>query len=212
YTTGQITVKAVADNVFQEQMEGISSAVTEDMGDGLKKASFTFHCDETYASAERPQKLMLLIVGNSTDYKGSLWFDDICLSYIEEEDIYVDASVAPDSAVSLSGNADTLTVNGEPVDYADSVRLADPDADEETAAVYQYLKAVGESGSTIYGHMEDTVLKAGTSSLIWSDTQDMTGSISGIVGLDCGNLFDGFAAKYNSRYGGSLSETTEGNI
>ena len=212
YTTGQITVKAVADNVFQEQMEGISSAVTEDMGDGLKKASFTFHCDETYASAERPQKLMLLIVGNSTDYKGSLWFDDICLSYIEEEDIYVDASVAPDSAVSLSGNADTLTVNGEPVDYADSVRLADPDADEETAAVYQYLKAGGESGSTIYGHMEDTVLKAGTSSLSWSDTQDMTGSISGIVGLDCGNLFDGFAAKYNSRYGGSLSETTEGNI
>ena len=40
----------------------------------------------------------------------------------------------------------------------------------------------------------------------------MTGSISGIVGLDCGNLFDGFAAKYNSRYGGSLPETTEGNI
>lgn len=212
YTTGQITVKAVSDNVFQEQMEGISSAVTEDMGDGLKKASFTFHCDEAYASAECPQKLMLLIVGNSTDYKGSLWFDDIRLSYIEEEDIYVDASVAPDSAVRLSGNADTLTVNGEPVDYADSVRLADPDADEETAAVYQYLKAVGESGSTIYGHMEDTVLKAGTSSLSWSDTQDMTGSISGIVGLDCGNLFDGFAAKYNSRYGGSLPETTEGNI
>lgn len=212
YTTGQITVKAASDNVFQEQMEGISSAVTEDMGDGLKKASFTFHCDEAYASAERPQKLMLLIVGNSTDYKGSLWFDDIRLSYIEEEDIYVDASVAPDSAVRLSGNADTLTVNGEPVDYADSVRLADPDADEETAAVYQYLKAVGESGSTIYGHMEDTVLKAGTSSLSWSDTQDMTGSISGIVGLDCGNLFDGFAAKYNSRYGGSLPETTEGNI
>ena len=171
YTTGQITVKAVSDNVFQEQMEGIS-----------------------------------------TDYKGSLWFDDIRLSYIEEEDIYVDASVAPDSAVRLSGNADTLTVNGEPVDYADSVRLADPDADEETAAVYQYLKAVGESGSTIYGHTEDTVLKAGTSSLSWSDTQDMTGSISGIVGLDCGNLFDGFAAKYNSRYGGSLPETTEGNI
>ena len=32
------------------------------------------------------------------------------------------------------------------------------------------------------------------------------------MGLDCGNLFDGFAAKYNSRYGGSLPETTEGNI
>lgn len=40
YTTGQITVKAVSDNVFQEQMEGISSAVTEDMGDGCRISVF----------------------------------------------------------------------------------------------------------------------------------------------------------------------------
>ena len=212
YTTGQITVKAASDNVFQEQMEGIDSALTEDAGGTLKKASFTFKCDEGYAASEKPEKLLLLIVGNSTDYCGSLWFDNIRLSCVEEEDIYVDAVVTPDTETRLSGNSESLTVNGESVAYADSVRLADPEADEQTVAAYQYLKAVGESKGTIYGHMEDTVLKAGDSSLSWSDTQDMTGSISGIVGLDCGNLFDGFAQKYNSRYGGSLPETTEGNI
>lgn len=212
FTTGQITLKAASDNVFQEQMQGIADAAAEDAGGTLKKASFTFQCDTEYAAAERPEKLLLLIVGNSTDYKGSLWFDNVRLSHVDEADIYEDVEVAPDTDTSLYGNASTLTVNDEAVSYASRVRLADPRADEQTVAVYQYLKAVGESGGTIYGHMEDTVLKAGISSLSWSDTQDMTGSIAGIVGLDCGNLFDGFAAKYNTRYGGNLPETTEGNI
>lgn len=212
YTTGQITIKAASDNVFQEQMQGISTAPTEDAEGTLKKASFQFSCDEGYAASERPGKLMLLIVGNSTDYKGSLWFDNIRLSYVEEEDVYVDATVPAQTQTSLYGDADGLTVNGATVNYAENVRLADPDADVQTVALYQYLKAVGESEGTIYGHMEDTVLKAGTSALSWSDTEDMTGSPAGINGLDCGNLFDGFAAKYNSRYGGSLPETTEGNI
>ena len=77
-------------------------------------------------------------------------------------------------------------------------------------ALYQYLKRSGESDAVIFGHMEDTVLKAGDSSLSWSDTQDITGSQAGLDGLDCGNLFDGFAAKYNARFGTNLPETTEG--
>ena len=216
YTTGQITIKATAsenNDVFQEQMQGINDVVTEEAGGTIKKASFSFKCDEGYAASERPGKLLLLIVGNNTDYNGSLWFDDICLSHQEIDDGYVDAAVAAQEGNTVvSGDASGLTVNGETVSYAGSVRLADPDADAETVALYQYLKAVGESDAVIFGHMEDTVLKAGSSSLSWSDTEDMTGSPAGLDGLDCGNLFDGFAAKYNARYGGNLPETTEGNI
>lgn len=213
YTTGQFTIKAAADNVFQEQMQGINDAVTEDAGGTLKKASFSFTCDAGYAASERPQKLLLLIVGNNTDYKGSMWFDDIRLSYQEIDDGYVDATEkAEDGNTVVSGDASSLTINGEKDEYARSVKLADPDADEGTVALYQYLKAVGESDAVIFGHMEDTVLKAGDSSLSWSDTEDITGSQAGLDGLDCGNLFDGFAAKYNARFGTDLPETTEGNI
>ncbi len=212
YTMGQLTMKVVSDNVFQEQMSGLNDVSVEDVEGTLKKASFTFKCDEGYAASEKPLKLMLLIVGNSTDYKGNLWFDNIRLYDVEEEDVFVDMEVKPDTQTKLFESSESLEVNGESIAYEEKIQLVDPKADEETIAVYQYLKAVGESKGTIYGHMEDTVLKAGTSALSYSDTEDMTGSISGIVGLDCGNLFDGFADKYNSRYGGNIPNTTEGNI
>lgn len=213
YTAGQFTIKAVADDVFQEQMQGINDAETEDVDGTLKKASFSFKGDAGYAASERPQKLLLLIVGNNTDYTGSMWFDNICLSYQEIDDGYVDATegVKVDNTT-VTGDTSALTVNGISTGYSTSVKLADPAADEDTVALYQYLKAVGESDAVIFGHMEDTVLKAGDSSLSWSDTQDITGSQAGLDGLDCGNLFDGFAAKYNARFGTNLPETTEGNI
>ena len=88
YTTGQLTIKAASDNVFQEQMCGINQAQTEEVDGTLKKASFTFQCDPANAQIERPEKLLFLIVGNSTDYKGDLWFDNIRLSKPEVEDIF----------------------------------------------------------------------------------------------------------------------------
>ena len=213
YAAGQFTIKAVADDVFQEQMQGINDAVTEEADGTLKKASFSFTCDAGYAASERPQKLLLLIVGNNTDYKGSMWFDNIRLSYQEIDDGYVDATEkVKEGNTVVSGDASALAVNGETTGYAQSLKLADPDADAKTVALYQYLKAVGESDAVIFGHMEDTVLKAGDSSLSWSDTQDITGSQAGLDGLDCGNLFEGFAAKCNARFGTDLPETTEGNI
>lgn len=129
-------------------------------------------------------------------------------------DSYVDASEKADTTTSVQGNAATLTVNGNEISYASDISLTDDLADADTIALYQYLKAVGESDAAIYGHMEDTVLKAGNSELSESDTKDMTGSIAGLVGLDCGNLFDGFAKTYNKRHPDEtqLPKTTEGNI
>ncbi|MBE9880978.1 glycosyl hydrolase [Enterococcus casseliflavus] len=188
--------------------------MTEDAGGTLKKATIQFQLDSSYAKTETPEKLMLLIVGNSTDYKGSLWFDNIRLSAPAIEDNYVNATIMAETRTQLSGQTKALTVNGQSIPYSTEIQLADPEADDSAKAVYQYLKAVGESDAVIYGHMEDTVLKAGTSELTYSDTEDLTGSISGLNGLDCGNLFAGFAAKYNTRYpeAEQIPENTEGNI
>ncbi|MDK2965057.1 glycosyl hydrolase [Lacrimispora sp.] len=94
-----------------------------------------------------------------------------------------------------------------------AVQLADPKADASTVALYQYLKAVGKSDMILYGHMEDTVLKAGASELTESDTKDMVGSISAVVGFDSGDMFKGYASKYNKRNpDAAVPETTAGNI
>lgn len=214
YTMGQLTLKANSDSVFQEQMAGLNNLSTEDIGENIKKTTVEFKIDPTYARLEKPEKLMLLIVGNNTDYKGSLWFDNIRLSSPVVEDIYVDATFAAESQTELWGQSATLTINNQVIPYAESIQLADPEADDATKAIYQYLRAVGESDAVIYGHMEDTVLKAGTNELTYSDTKDLTGSISGLNGLDCGNLFEGFASKYNDRHqqDPQIPDNTEGNI
>ena len=49
--------------------------------------------------------------------------------------------------------------------------------------------------------MEDTVLKAGSSQLSDSDTEDVTGSLAAIVGMDCGGLFGGASESYFGVYG-----------
>ena len=209
FTTGQITVKVDSGSAFKDQMAGINSVESEVVEGNIKKATFTFQIADKNAVSD---KLLLLLVGNSTDYKGSLWIDNIRLYQVDETKDYIDVTQQVQTETSISETEDTLIVNVESIAYPNEVSLVDANADETTVATYQYLKAVGQSKGTIYGHMEDTVLKAGNSQLSNSDTKDITGSISGIVGLDCGNLFDGFADKYNKQYGGTIPSTIEGNI
>ncbi len=127
--------------------------------------------------------------------------DNIKIAKESEDDKgYVDSTVKVETKTVVNGTDTVLTVNGENYNYTDTVKLVDEKADENTVALYQYLKAIGESSSVLYGHMEDTVLKAGSLNLSYSDTKDVTGSISAIDGLDCGGLFSGFASKFIERY------------
>lgn len=212
--TGNITVKGVAEDTLNEQMSGIKDMAAEDVGNGLTKTVFNFQIN-TSAVKEKPlDKLMILLVGNNTDYKGPLYFDNIRIYTPDAEDVYVDATVKAVTETNVSENNSVLTVNGNSYAYADEIWLADPDADDSVKALYQYLKAMGESEAALYGHMEDTVLKAGSLELSESDTEDLTGSLAAVNGLDCGGLFSGFASKYNARYPEKeqLPDTTEGNI
>lgn len=212
-SAGNFTIKAVVEaNVNGSSKSIISSDcldVTsnnelpeEKLEDGWTKKKLTFDLDEIQAASALATRLVFLVVGRNTDYNGTLYFDNIRIFKSSPEDKgYVNSTVEIKTATSISGTNDSLTVNGEQHKYAESIKLADEKADAGTVALYQYLKAVGDSSSVIYGHMEDTVLKAGSSSLPgYSDTEDVTGSISAIDGLDCGGLFTGFADKFVSRY------------
>lgn len=213
FSTGQLTVKPYSDNIFQDQMSNMNQAPAVDAGDGRKMVTLSMLCDTAMTKKEKPQTLMLLLIGNNTDYCGDIWLDNIKLSNIKEEKYLVDATVRLDTETRLSTTAAGLTVNGSVFPYETEVKLADENADASAVALYRYLKAVGESDGTLYGHMEDTVLKAGAGDLSESDTKDVTGSLSAVVGFDCGNLFSGFASRYNSRNPGTgLPETNAGNI
>lgn len=212
YTTGQLTIKANSDNVFQDQMCSMNQGVVTDV-DGLKMVNISLLCDANAANSEKPQTLMLIIIGNNTDYKGDIWFDNIKLSNIKEEKYLVDSTIEPKTQTVLTAGENEVSINGESFGYADTLQLVDANAEPSVIAAYQYLKAVGESNGTLFGHMEDTVLKAGGAVISDSDTEDVTGSLAAINGLDCGGLFSGFAAKYNERHeGAEILDTNAGNI
>lgn len=211
-TAGNFTLKLVAkanvNGTEKEIMTGDGCiAVTDnadlpsEVKDGWTKKTVTFQLDGVEGKTVPAKELIFVIVGRNTDYKGAVYFDNIKIfKETYENKGYVTSTIPVGTKTVISDTATALSVNGTNYNYADSVKLADDQADKKTLALYQYLKAVGESSSVIYGHMEDTVLKAGSSALSYSDTEDVTGSISAIDGLDCGGHFSGFANKFISRY------------
>lgn len=212
FTTGQLSVKAFSNNIFGDQSCKVMETPAEEIN-GLKLVNLSLSCDEKYTRREKPGKLMLLIIGENTDYHGDIWLDNITLSNVKREKFLVESTVPVKTETVVSGSEGALHVNGVDFPYEKELKLADPKADLSVAALYQYLKAVGEADAALYGHMEDTVLKAGAAELSDSDTEDMTGSLAAIVGMDCGGLFGGFASKYNERHpGAQIPDTNEGNI
>lgn len=177
----------------------------------LKKLPVTLECDAANGSVNG---VTFCIIGVNTDYTGELWLDNIRFVSVQGPDVYVDAKEKAATKTALAATASALNVNGKDYAYATDIQLADPQASASAVALYQYLQTVGKSDGALYGHMEDTVLKAGAAELSDSDTKDMTGSLSAINGFDCGGLFDGFAEKYNKRHPDKepLAQTTEGDI
>ncbi|MBE6051471.1 MAG: mannanase [Clostridium sp.] len=143
-------------------------------GNGLKKVKVTVNFDSKDIQSNL---IALSVVGCGTDYKGAVYFDNITLYKEDAEDIYVDKTAIP-------------TKNPTQIDVSDlktpeTVKLVDSKASKETASLFAYLNGVGDAGKVIYGHQNDAhtkaVLKTSGSN---SDTKDVTGSMSGLVGID----------------------------
>lgn len=200
----------------------VNTANAETVSGTIKKASVSISFDALGNSAS-DNGFAICLIGNNTDYKGSVWFDNLVVSG-EPVDLTaddVDSKVAVKSAdeqqvIVSGGKLITATKDGseEKTSLSTKAVLVDKKATENTKKIYAYLKAVGASQSVIYGHQDDTFQKAGSSELTNSDTKDVTGSISGIFGIDaltlCGNEYS--ASQYNASHGTTLPENVSGNI
>lgn len=171
-------------------------------------------------------QIAIQIIGVYTDYKGSLLFDNIVLSNkTAKEDSYVDSTVQVTGGanqVSIeNGNLITTNKNGEQETtvLATDISLVDKDASSSVRQIYSYLKAMGDTDSVLFGHQNDTHHKAGSKSLSESDTYDITGSYSGVIGMDTlsltGNEYS--AKRYNTEIASgsgieAIPETAAGNV
>ncbi|MEW9926141.1 glycosyl hydrolase [Clostridium butyricum] len=170
-TTGTFKAKLfITDGPNKDVAIDLSNA--EDLGNGLKKAQAVVEFNNADIEAD---SIILGLVGSNTDYKGSIYIDNIKLSQAAQEDPYVEKTVEPVKQGLVE--VDSLEMPSE-------VKLVDNEATKATADLYAYLKALGKTDKVIYGHQNDTHHKALYKQGTNSDTKDVTGSIAGIIGMD----------------------------
>ncbi|EKQ56491.1 MULTISPECIES: glycosyl hydrolase [unclassified Clostridium] len=175
-TTGGFQTKLyITDSLNNYGAIDLSKA--EDIGNGLKKVQVTLKLTSQDVQAN---SITLSIIGASTNYKGDIYVDNIKLSQEVADDVYVEKTATT-----------TAQVKVEPGDLGDNrpsdVKLVDSCATSETADLYSYLMGIGKTDYVLYGHQNDIHHKAGSGSTN-SDTKDITGSISAIVGIDALSL------------------------
>lgn len=97
-------------------------------------------------------------------------------SNTEAKDVYVKKTVSRE---------DQKSVDVSKLSTPRKVNLVDNKATKETASLYSYLIGLGKTDKVIFGHQNDVTTKAVLKDRnTYSDTKDMTGSISGICGID----------------------------
>lgn len=218
-TTGSFALKVYCDEGLDANADADMANAQTVSGD-LKQTAVKISFDALGSSASDVKKFAVQLIGKSTDYKGAVWLDDIQITKEAEPDSSVDSKTA------VKTEANTVTVAGKKLvthkkdgstqetALASEVPLADQKATADARRVYAYLKAVGSSDSVIYGHQNDISHKAGNEALSNSDTKDVTGSISGIFGIDTlsltGNEYS--AERYNEEYNASLAPSAENNV
>lgn len=173
--------------------------------DGYYKSQFVLPINPKEASFE---KLIFGIIGVNTDYKGDIYLDNVRFTQTKESDAYVDTTIKAQKGAGITVSEDgriLKTASGQEIAIAENVALVDADAIDATKQLYAYLKAVGESDSVIFGHQNDTHHKAGSGDTN-SDTKDVTGSISGVVGIDTLSLTGNEATEVGANWDTPQSE------
>lgn len=217
-TAGSFAVKLYCDEGLDAYSD-LDMSTAETVSGDIKKLAVEINFDALTAKASDVKKLAVQIVGKNTDYKGAVWFDNISISVGSASDTSVDSTVAVKDTGKLAvsgGKLVTYKENGskEKTALASTVKMADKKATAQTKKIYAYLQAVGESDSVIYGHQNDIHHKAGNVELSNSDTKDVTGSISGVFGIDTlsltGNEYS--VEKYNATHTEVMKATISNNV
>lgn len=142
---------------------------SEDAGEGYKKGTATVRisaCKSQFAD------LTIGIVGKYADFSGLIYLDNIRLA----EKSAGDVSVAITQTAGSGTRADWSGME-------QMVEIADKDAIEKTRELYSYLQSLSQNDQVLFGHQND-YHKRVSQSASEGDTKELTGSLSGIYGVD----------------------------
>ncbi|MDE7479106.1 MAG: glycoside hydrolase family 26 protein, partial [Lachnospiraceae bacterium] len=212
YKPTDMTAGSFAIKVFSKSPDGNVELINKDAAvpvgepvdipglEGYYKAEFVL---DLKIPAGTFNGLTFGLVGKNTNFVGDIYLDNMRFTQVTASDIYVDSTIAPVKGPGIQivdEGRSIQTASGNKVEIASEVALVDANANEAAKNLYAYLKAVGDSDSVIFGHQNDTHHKAGSKGdgFSNSDTEDVTGSIAGVVGIDSLSLTGNEASTWDT--------------
>lgn len=117
--------------------------------------------------------LTIGFVGVNTEFKGSVYVDNITLSQYNATGDFVKITATPNAAGTQADVSNAPT----------QVKLSDANAGTSATALYAYLMALRANDQVLFGH-ENDINKMVSSTAREGDVKEITGSISGVYGID----------------------------
>ena len=153
----------------------IDSSEATDAGNGYKKVTVTLGFSP---SATPMDDLTIGLIGANSSFAGDVYLDNLILSQKDASSDFVTITATP--------NTDGTQAKPEATDK--TLTMTDPDASNSAKALYAYLQGLTESDQVLFGHQNDVSRSVGTKDEL-GDVHDVTGSVSGIFGIDSLALF-----------------------
>ena len=152
----------------------IDTSEAVDAGNGYKKVTVTMG----FSPSTTPLKDVTIgIIGVNSSFKGDVYLDNLTLSQKDASADYTKITETP--------NADGTQANVEVTDK--TLTMTDSQATDSAKALYAYLQGLTESDQVLFGHQNDVSRSVSGKEL--GDVKDVTGSVSGIFGIDSLALF-----------------------
>lgn len=153
----------------------INTSTAEDAGNGYKKVTVTMNISP---STTPLKDVTIGLIGVSSNFVGDVYLDNLTLSQKDDSADYTKITSQPDA----NGTQAVVKTTDK------TLTMTDPDADDSAKALYAYLQGLTESDQVLFGHQNDVSRSVGTKDAL-GDVHDVTGSVSGIFGIDSLALF-----------------------
>ena len=147
----------------------VDTTDAKDLGNGLHKVTVTMG----FSPTETPLKdLTIGLIGVNSSFVGDVYLDNLVLSRKNEAEDFV-------KITSKAGEGTQADISKA----AATIKVTDSKLDESAKALQAYLNGLKNSDQVLFGHQND-VSRSVNANASLGDVYDVTGSVSGVFGID----------------------------
>lgn len=147
----------------------VDTTDAKDLGNGLHKVTVTMG----FSPTETPLKdLTIGLIGVKSSFIGDVYLDNLVLSQKNESEDFV-------KITSQAGEGTQADISKA----AANIKVTDSELDESAKALQSYLNGLKNSDQVLFGHQND-VSRSVNANASLGDVYDVTGSVSGVFGID----------------------------